>query len=247
MPTASSSKRTESRLKAEGPGKNRLLGLLTVGDFRRLRPHLTLIALKHRQSLCRTHEAISFVYFIEEGMASLVSTMADGKNVSVGIVGNEGVIGLPLMLGVNKSPTSAYVQVPGTAFRIRATQFRKELARSSSMKAVMLRYAHALLNQVARSAACNQVHSLEQRYCRWLLKTQDRMQSNEFPLTQETLAIMLGVQRTGVTAVASALRRAGLIRYARGKVTIVDRRGLMRRSCECYANSKFEFDRLLGD
>jgi CRP-like cAMP-binding protein len=129
---------------------------------------------------------------------------------------------------------------------MQAAAFKNELARSASMRAVMLRYAHAFFNQVAQSAACNHFHSLEQRCCRWLLMTHDRMQSDEFLLTQEFLAMMLGVQRTGVTAAAGALQRAGLIRYQRGNVTIIDRRGLIGRSCECYDVSKKEFDRLLG-
>ena len=130
---------------------------------------------------------------------------------------------------------------------MKASLFKKELARSASMRAVMLRYTHAFFNQVAQSAACNHFHSLQQRCCRWLLMTHDRMQSDEFLLTQEFLAMMLGVQRTGVTAAAGALQRAGLIRYKRGNVTILDRRGLMHRSCECYGVSKREFDRLLGN
>jgi hypothetical protein len=125
--------------------------------------------------------------------------------------------------------------------------FTRELARSVSMRTVMLRYAHAVFNQVAQSAACNQFHTIQQRCCRWLLMTHDRMPADEFLLTQEFLAMMLGVQRTGVTAAAGALQRAGLIRYRRGNVTIIDRRGLLDRACECYAISKKEFDRLLGD
>jgi CRP-like cAMP-binding protein len=129
---------------------------------------------------------------------------------------------------------------------MKASQFAKELARSATMHAVMLRYAHAFFNQVAQSAACNQFHSLEQRCCRWLLMTQDRMQSEEFLLTQEFLAMMLGVRRTGVSAAASGLQKAGLIRYTRGNVNVIDRDGLMQRTCECYGVSKREFDRLLG-
>jgi CRP-like cAMP-binding protein len=129
---------------------------------------------------------------------------------------------------------------------MKAAPFEKELARSASMRAVMLHYAHAFFNQVAQSAACNTFHSIEQRACRWLLMTHDRMRSDEFLLTQEFLAMMLGVQRTGVTAAAGALQRAGLIRYVRGNVTVLNRRGLERRSCECYDISKNEFDRLLG-
>jgi CRP-like cAMP-binding protein len=130
---------------------------------------------------------------------------------------------------------------------MKATLFNKELARSASMRSVMHRYAHAFFNQVAQSAACNQFHSIQQRCCRWMLMTHDRMESDEFLLTQEFLAMMLGVQRTGVTVAASALQRAGLIRYKRGNVTILDRRGLQRHSCECYGVSKREFDRLLGN
>jgi CRP-like cAMP-binding protein len=173
--------------------------------------------------------------------------MANGEAAEVGTIGNEGLVGLPLVFGDDRVPTSVYVQVPGAGLRMKATLFKKELARSASMRTVMLRYAHAFFNQVAQSAACNQFHSIQQRCCRWLLMTHDRMHSDEFLLTQEFLAMMLGVQRTGVTAAAGALQRAGLIRYKRGNVTIIDRRGLKQRSCECYGISKREFDRLLGD
>jgi CRP-like cAMP-binding protein len=173
--------------------------------------------------------------------------MANGAAAEVGTIGNEGVVGLPPLFGDDRAPTSVYVQVPGTGLRMKATLFQQEFARSASMRAVMLRYAHAFFNQVAQSAARNHFHSLQQRCCRWLLMTHDRMQSDEFLLTQEFLAMMLGVQRTGVTVAAGALQRAGLIRYKRGNVTIIDRPGLVRRSCECYGVSKREFDRLLGN
>ena len=156
------------------------------------------------------------------------------------------MVGLPLLLGDDRAPTCVYVQVPGAGLRMKATLFKKELARSASMRTVMLRYAHTFFNQVAQSAVCIQFHSLQQRCCRWLLMTHDRMHSDEFLLTQELLAMMLGVQRTGVTAAAGALQRAGLIRYKRGSVTIIDPRGLKRLSCECYDVSKMEFDRLLS-
>ena len=233
--------------KAADPHANRLLGLLPPRDYERLRPHLHRIPLEYRQSLYRAHKPIRFVYFIETGVGSLVNTMANGQASEVGTIGNEGVVGLPLVLGDDRAPTSVYIQVPGAGLRMKATLFKKELARSASMRTVMLHYAHAFFNQVAQSAACNQFHSIQQRCCRWLLMTHDRMHSDEFLLTQEFLAMMLGVQRTGVTAAAGALQRAGLIRYKRGNVTIVDRRGLIRRSCECYGVSKKEFDRLLGD
>ena len=226
---------------------NRLLGLLPPKDYRRLHRHLERIPLTYRQSLYRARRPIDFVYFIEAGVGSLVNTMADGNAAEVGTIGNEGMVGLPLLLGDSRAPTSVYVQVPGIGLRMTAAHFNRELTRSASMQAVMLRYAHALFNQVAQSAACNHFHSLEQRCCRWMLMTRDRMMSDEFLLTQEFLAMMLGVQRTGVSAAAGMLQRAGLISYRRGTVTILDRRGLRRRACECYGVSKREFDHLLGD
>jgi CRP-like cAMP-binding protein len=231
---------------AADPPVNRLLGLLAPGDYARLRAYLEPIELAYRQSLYRAHKPSGFVYFIESGVGSLVNTMANGDAAEVGTIGNEGMVGLPLLFGDDRAPTSVYVQVPGAGLRMSAARFRKEFARSASMRAVMLHYAHAFFNQVAQSAACNQFHSLEQRCCRWLLMTHDRMKSDAFLLTQEFLAMMLGVQRTGVSAAASSLQRAGLIRYVRGTVTVLDRRGLERRACECYGISKKEFDRLLG-
>ena len=233
--------------KTTEPSANRLLGLLRPSAYERLRPHLHRIPLEYRQSLYRANKPIEFVYFVEAGVGSLVNTMRNGQAAEVGTIGNEGLVGLPIVFGDDRSPTSVYVQVPGAGLRMKATLFKKELARSASMRTVMLHYAHAFFNQVAQSAACNQFHSIQQRCCRWLLMTHDRMQSNEFLLTQEFLAMMLGVQRTGVTTAASALQRAGLIRYSRGNVTIIDRRELIRRSCECYGISKKEFDRLLDD
>ena len=192
---------------------NRLLGLLPPRDYARLLPHLQRIPLEYRQSLYRANEPIGFVYFVETGVGSLVNTMANGQAAEVGTIGNEGLVGLPIVFGDDRAPTSVYVQVPGAGLRMKAALFKKELAQSASMRTVMLRYAHAFFNQVAQSAACNHFHSIDRRCCRWLLMTHDRMQSNEFMLTQEFLAMMLGVQRTGVTAAAGVLQRAGLIRY----------------------------------
>lgn len=225
---------------------NRLLGLLPRKDYDRLVPHLLRIPLEYRQSLYRANEPIEFVYFIETGVGSLVNTMSNGQAAEVGTIGNEGVVGLPLLLGDRRAPTSVYVQVPGVGLAMKASLFEKELMRSATTRMLMLRYAHAFFNQVAQSAACNRFHRLQQRCCRWLLMTHDRMHADEFLLTQEFLAMMLGVQRTGVTVAAGALQRSGLIRYQRGHVTILDRRGLEKGSCECYALSKAEFDRLLG-
>jgi CRP-like cAMP-binding protein len=205
------------------------------------------VPLEYRQSLYEANKPIGFVYFIETGVGSLVNTMANGQAAEVGTIGSEGMVGLPLVLGDNRAPNCVYIQVPGAGLRMKATLFKRELAQSASMRVAMLRYAHAFFNQVAQSAACNHFHNIQQRTCRWMLMTHDRMQSDEFLLTQEFLAMMLGVQRTGVTAAAGGLQQAGLIRYTRGNVTILDRRGLERLSCECYGVSKLEFDRLLGE
>lgn len=237
---------TTTRERSLAPA-NRLLGLLPATDYKRLHPHLERIPLTYRQSLYRARQPLRYVYFIETGVGSLVNTMANGEAAEVGTIGNEGIVGLPLLLGDDRAPTSVYVQVPGIGLRMAAGTFAGELKRSSSMRGVMLRYAHALFNQVAQSAACNHFHSIEQRCSRWMLMTHDRMAADEFLLTQEFLAMMLGVQRTGVSIAAGALQRRGLIRYRRGVVSILDRRGLKKRACECYGLSKREFDRLLGE
>lgn len=235
-----------TKSKADAVPANRLLSLLAPRDYASLRPHLEPLQLEYRQSLYAADKKIDHVYFIETGVGSLVNTMANGQAAEVGTIGNEGFVGLPIVLGDDRAPTSVYVQVPGAGLRMTAPLFKKALARSPTMQVVMLRYVHALFNQVAQSAACNHFHSLEQRCCRWLLMTRDRMQSDKFLLTQEFLAMMLGVQRPGVSIAAGALQRAGLITYTRGNVTILDGPGLKKLSCECYAVSKKEFDRLLG-
>lgn len=226
---------------------NRLLALLSKTDYHRLLPHLTRAPLTYRQSLYEANAQIDTVFFIETGVASLVNTMNNRQAAEVGTIGNEGMVGIPIILGDAQAPTSVYVQVPGDGLSIPAARFKAVLAASATLRSVMLRYAHALFNQVAQLAACNHFHDIEQRCCRWLLMTHDRMESEEFLLTQEFLAMMLGVQRTGVTRVATMLQRAGLIEYTRGMVTILDRRGLRKRACECYAVTKKEFDRFLSD
>jgi CRP-like cAMP-binding protein len=240
--------RTETSLKNPPNGRsNRLLTLLRAEDRECLQRHLEPVVLEYRRPLYDAGKPVEFVYFIETGVASLVLTMANGQAAEVGTIGNEGFVGLPVLLGGDSAPTtSVYVQVPGTGLRMRAEAFSEELERSPAMRATMLRYAHAFFNQVAQSAACATFHSLEQRCCRWILKTHDRMRSDQFLLTHEFLAMMLGVRRAGVTVSAGALRRAGLIQYTRGEVTILDRAGLERRACECYGVSKMQFDRLLG-
>jgi CRP-like cAMP-binding protein len=226
---------------------NRLLSLLSDADYETLRPHLSLVTLEYRKSLYEAFRPIDFVYFPIDGVASLVNTMADGAASEVGTIGSEGMVGIPVVLGDESGLTSVYVQVPGRALRMSADTFRKEMANNTSLRNIVLRYVHAFFNQVAQSAACAHVHKVDQRCCRWLLMTRDRMPSDEFLLTQEFLAMMLGIQRASVSGVMMKLRKAKMVRYSRGHVTILDHAGLKRRACECYEVSKMEFDQLLGD
>ena len=229
------------------PRTNRLLSLLSDDDYERLRPHLSLVELDYRKSLYEASCPIQHVYFPVDGVASLVVSMADGAGTEVGTIGSEGMVGLPICLDEREALSSVYVQVPGTALKIDARLFRSEFDRSPTLNLIMLRYIHAFFNQVAQSAACAHLHRVEQRCCRWLLMTRDRMPSGDFLLTHEFLGMMLGVRRTTVTDVMGTLQKAGLIRYRRGHVTVLDHEALRQRACECYEISKREFDRLLGD
>jgi CRP-like cAMP-binding protein len=226
--------------------RNRLLASLSDEEYDQLRPHLFPTSLEFKCPLYEANEPIEFVHFIETGVASLVNSMRNGDTAEVGTIGNEGFVGIPILFGDTQAPTRAYMQVVGAGLRMKASLFRNVIQRNPSMQRAMLHYAHAFFNQLAQSAACNACHRLEQRCCRWLLMTQDRMQSSDFPLTQEFLAMMLGARRAGVTDTANALKRAGFIKYARGCVTILDRAGMEKRACECYGITKREFDRLLG-
>lgn len=227
-------------------GRNRLLELLTSADVERLSPHFKTVTFGYRMAMYEANQPIDHVYFPITGVASLVNTMANGFASEVGTIGNEGMVGLPVILNDTMGPTSVYIQVPGEGLQLPARILRDALDQSRTMRLVLTNYAHAFFNQVAQSAACNHAHELDQRCCRWLLMTHDRVQSPEFLLTQEFLAMMLGVRRTSVTLAANNLKHLKLIKYSRGHVTILDRTGLEKRSCECYAVSKREFDRLLG-
>lgn len=226
--------------------RNRLLELLPANDFGRLRSYLDEVPLDYKFELYGAGKPIPFVYFPVTGVASIVNTMMNGAAAEVGTVGNEGIVGLPIILGDTVAPNDVYVQVPGAGLRMPASVFREALEGSSTMRNVMLHYVHALFNQIAQSAACNGFHTIEQRCCRWLLMTHDRVLSDHFTLTQEFLGMMLGVRRTSITLTANHLKQQKLIKYSRGHVMVLDRPGLERRSCECYAVSKREFDRLLG-
>ena len=234
-------------LNPEDRASNRLLVHLPQEDQERLSRFLEPVVLEYKRPLYDADERIEFVHFIESGVGSLVCAMADGRAAEVGTVGNEGFAGLPVLLGDDRAPSSMYIQVPGRGLRMTARIFREQLEQSQPMRAAMLRYTHVFFNQVAQTAACAHFHSLEQRCCRWLLMTHDRvLPSDTFLLTHEFLAMMLGVRRAGVSVAAGALQRAGLILYHRGRVTVLDRQGLEDCACECYAVAKAEFNGLLG-
>lgn len=226
--------------------RNRLLELLGDEAIDHLRLRLDHVMLEYKYPLYDADKPIQFVYFPLSGVASLVSVMGDGSAAEVGTIGNEGMVGLPIVFGDAVAPNAVYVQVPGAALCAQSNAFKDALEHSAPLRRLMLHYAHAFFNQVAQSAACNHFHSIEQRCCRWLLMTHDRVQSERFLLTQEFLGMMLGVQRTSLTSVATKLQRKKFIEYRRGHVTILNREGLEKSSCECYSVTKREFDRLLG-
>jgi CRP-like cAMP-binding protein len=226
--------------------KNRLLELLDADEFERLRRYLEHVSFEYKQVLYEPDTPIEWVYFPVQGVASLVNTMRDGSEVEVGTIGNEGMVGVPIVLGDKVSPTSVYVQVPGFGLRLRSAILWETMGKTTSTRTVMLHYAHAFLSQVTQLAACAHLHSVDQHCCRWLLMTHDRVQTDHFLLTQEFFAMMLGVRRTSITGTANRLKNKKIIEYTRGHVTILDRAALEKCSCECYAVMKREFDRLLG-
>lgn len=189
---------------------------------------------------------IEFVYFPLEGVCSLLSLTSEGELIEVATVGNEGIIGLPVFLGAKQIPGIGMCQIPGNSLRMRAEDFQTQVTQGTTLYNLLHRYTQALFNLISQSALCNRVHSIEQRCCRWLLLTHDRVEVDEFPLTHEFLSQMLGVRRAGVSEVAAKLQNAGFISYRYGKITVLDRAGLEATSCECYALIKAESDRLIG-
>ena len=193
-----------------------------------------------------SNQPIKYAYFPLTGLASVVTVMQGGKTIEVATIGNEGMVGLPLFLGVDRTAGQAFTQVPGDSLRIKADVFQKEVRRQGGLARMLQLYTQALLVQISQAMACNGIHSLEQRTARWLLMTHDRVAAQRFPLSQEFLGEMLGVRRAGVSEVATKLRKAGLIRYSHGVIEILDRAGLEAASCECYGVIQAEFNQLLG-
>lgn len=226
--------------------KNRLLAALPADDYQRLVPDLEFIDLPTRQALYEPEEPIAHVYFLNQGIASIVNIMEDGSTVEAGMVGNEGMVGIPVILGSDMTTTTAFMQVPGSGMRMKAIHLKEEFNRGGALQKLLLRYTLAMFTQVSQGTACNRLHTLEQRFARWLLFVSDLTQSDEFPLTQEYIAQMLGVRRSGVTVTAGIFSRAEMIRYTRGRISILNRKELEATSCECYKLIKGEFSRLLN-
>ena len=227
-------------------GRNRVLAALPQADAERLLARLAPVTLSLRQQLLQPGEPIQTVYFPLTCVCSLVITVEGGGTIEVATVGNEGLVGLPVFLGSASSPGAAFCQVAGQALRLSAEALREETRGGGPLHDVLLRYSQGLVNQIAQSAACARLHTIDQRCARWLLMVQDRVGAERFPLTQQFLAQMLGVRRAGVSAAAGILARAGCIRYARGVITVLDRAGLEAAACACYRVVQDEFDRLLG-
>jgi CRP-like cAMP-binding protein len=225
--------------------ENRILSQLPEEEQRRLRPELESVSLTQTQVLYEPGDRLEYAYFPQRGVISLVSMTEDGMALEVGLVGREGMAGLPLVLNAKTSPGQAVVQVPGTALRIKARPLREAFNRDGTFREFLLGYTHLLMQQLTQSALCNRFHEVEQRLCRWLLMSRDCIDSKELPLTQEFLSHMLGVRRPSVTLTAKRLQGAGLIRYTRGQITLLDPEGLEDSACECYGLFKGAYERFL--
>jgi CRP-like cAMP-binding protein len=225
---------------------NRILLSLPQGSLERLLPALELRTITKGELIDRPDGPIEYMHFPNRGLLSFVKTMRDGRTVEIGVVGIEGISSPHALFGMNRAVLETIVQIPGTAFRIKRDELKRLIAEDTALQEVMEKYAHFAIAAFAQTAACNRLHYLEERCCRWLLIAHDSARTDTFLLTHEFLAMMLGAQRAGVSIAASALQKAGLIQYRRGQVTITDRSGLEDAACECYRSMGMEFDKLFG-
>ena len=231
----------------EDPRQNQILAALPPAEWERWRPQLEAVDMPLGKALYESGKTLAHLYFPTTSIVSLLYVMENGSSAEIAIVGHEGLVGISLFMGGDSTPSRAVVQSAGKGFRLKADGMMNEFNRSGPVMHLLLRYTQALITQMAQTAVCNRHHSLDQQLCRWLLLSLDRLSGNELVMTQELIANMLGVRREGVTEAALKLQHAGLIRYARGHITVLDRAGLEARSCECYAVVKKEYDRLLPD
>jgi CRP-like cAMP-binding protein len=229
------------------PRHNRLLAALPDADWLRWRSKLEPYAMPLGQVLYESGAPLTHAYFPTSAIVSLMYVTEGGASAAVAVVGDEGMVGVPLIMGAGSTPGRAVVHSAGAGYRIAGHLLKEEFARSVAVQRILLRYTQALIAQMAQIAVCNRHHSVDQQLCRWLLLNLDRMAGDEMAVTQELIAHMLGVRREGVTEAALALQQAGLIAYRRGHITVLDREGLAQRSCECRAVIQTEYDRLLCD
>ena len=225
---------------------NRLLSSLSTSDFDLLAPHLESVTLELRKPLETPNKTIEAVYFPESGFASVVAIQRNGKEVEVGLIGREGMTGLPIVLGNHRSPHAVYVQAPGKGHSIPASELRQAMQESLSLRDSLLKFVQAFGVQTSHTAICNARSRMDERLARWLLMAQDRIQSDVLPLTHEFLSLMLGVRRAGVTVALKGLREHGLISYRRGEITINNRKGMARVAGEAYGTPESEYRRLIG-
>ena len=224
------------------PLLNSILADLPPDIYQRLLPDLECMPLRLGEEIYAAGETLKHVYFPATAIISLLYTMEDGRSAEIGVVGNDGILGIAVFMGGGSVPNRAVVQSEGVAFRMQAQALVSEFRRSAILQQVLLRYTHSLIAQISQTVACNRLHSVEQQLCRWLLLSHDRLPSNELIMTQELIADMLGVRRESVSQHAAHLQDAGLIRYHRGHITILDRAGLEARVCECYGVARSDVD-----
>lgn len=231
---------------ATHPYQNHLLEKLTKCEFDRLSPNLELVSLALGQIMYESGDKPHYVYFPASGIISLLNVMENGASAEIAVVGNEGILGITVFMGGGSTPIRAVVQSAGSSYRIKANILLTEFNLAGPLQHFLLRYTQALMTQMAQTAACNRHHTIDQQLCRWLLLSFDRLNGDTLYMTQELIANMLGVRREGVTEAACKLQSSGLIKYSRGKITILDRPNLEKRCCECYAVVKAEFDKLMN-
>ena len=240
------SAKTASAAVAPPPTSNLLLAALPAADYERLRLHLDPVALPLGWSLYESGDLQRHVYFLTEGIVSQLYVTEDGASAEIAVTGREGLVGISVFMGGASTPGRAIVQSAGYAYRLGAQVLRREFERGGAFQRLLLRFTQALLTQMAQTAVCNRYHTIDQQLCRWLLLSLDRLVSSDVNMTQELIANMLGVRREGITEAAGCLQDDGLIRLHRGTITVLDRPGLEKRVCECYAVAKKEADRLFS-
>lgn len=226
--------------------KNHLLAELPHEEFDRLMPHLNLVKLPLGKVLYESGDTLDYVYFPTTAIVSLLYMMENGSTAEIGIVGNDGVLGIALFMGGNTTPNRAVIQSAGNAYKMKAKDLLDEFSRGGKFHNILLRYTQALITQISQTAVCNRLHSVEQQLCRWLLLSHDRLDSDKLVMTHELISNMLGVRREGVTLAAGKLMSRKLIKNNRGTMTILDRLGLEQACCECYDVVNDEYNRLLG-